>query len=209
VMLAMQYRMNPVIMNFSSRQFYHGKLEAFPDLANNAFKNLSVFDFIDTSGCGFGEMQEKGSTSQANEDEARLLLRLLKKDIKELQNEKKEISIGVISPYKGQVRLLDEMLLQSGLYDEPGLHISVNSIDAFQGQERDMIYISLVRSNEKGEIGFLGDIRRMNVAMTRARKRLVMIGDTATFGAHPFYKALLQYTEEVNAWKSAWEITED
>lgn len=209
VMLATQYRMHPVIMNFSSRQFYHGKLQAYEALVNNTFKELSIFDFIDTAGCGYNEAQEKGSTSTVNEEEARLLIRLLKKDIQQLQSENKPVSIGVISPYKGQVRFIDELLVQSGLYEQKGIQISVNSVDAFQGQERDVIYISLVRSNDKGEIGFLGDIRRMNVAMTRARKRLVMTGDTATFGAHPFYKALLQYTEEVNAWKSAWEFTED
>jgi ATP-dependent RNA/DNA helicase IGHMBP2 len=84
--------------------------------------------------------------------------------------------------------------------------ITINTVDAFQGQERDVIAISFVRSNEKAEVGFLGDIRRTNVAMTRARKKLIMIGDSATLGSHPFYVELLEYVQVNGFYKSAFEI---
>jgi superfamily I DNA and/or RNA helicase len=84
--------------------------------------------------------------------------------------------------------------------------IAIKTIDGFQGQERDVIYISLVRSNDALEIGFLSDTRRMNVALTRAKKKLVVIGDSATFGNHPFYKNFLDYVDSIGAHKSAWEF---
>ena len=84
--------------------------------------------------------------------------------------------------------------------------VAINTVDSFQGQERDIIYISLVRSNEKGEIGFLADTRRMNVAMTRAKKKLVIIGDSATIGQHAFYGQFLDYINEIGAYRSAFEI---
>ena len=103
----------------------------------------------------------------------------------------------MISPYGAQVRLLREQL------DVPGLEI--DSVDGFQGREKEAVVISLVRSNPKGEIGFLGDIRRMNVAMTRARRKLLMVGDSATLGGHPFYSRLLEYCEGLGAYRTVWE----
>ena len=105
--------------------------------------------------------------------------------------------IAVISPYGAQVRLLREQL------DVPGLEI--DSVDGFQGREKEAVVISLVRSNSKGEIGFLADIRRMNVAMTRARRKLLMVGDSATLGGHPFYARLLEYCERLGAYRTVWE----
>ncbi len=113
------------------------------------------------------------------------------------------VTVGIIAPYKAQVNLLQD-IFKGGDYE--GVNLSVNTIDSFQGQERDVVYISLVRSNEKGDIGFLSDIRRMNVAMTRAKKKLVVIGDSGTIGQHEFYAAFLDYINQINAYRSAFEF---
>ena len=112
-----------------------------------------------------------------------------------------DFSIGIISPYRAQVELLKAEFAADK-------HITVNTVDSFQGQERDMIYISMVRSNDAGDIGFLKDYRRMNVAMTRARKKLVIIGDSATLGSDRFYQHLLEYCESIGAYRTAWEFGE-
>jgi len=214
VMLETQYRMNEKIMNFSSKEFYKGLLKAAPSVkdwvlsAENEGLNIP-FEFIDTAGCSFEEKLDKESLSTYNPQEAELLMKHLSLLFEELENSGKNIQLykaGVISPYKAQVDILREKLLQLPCIEKMQKNITVNTVDGFQGQERDVIYISLVRSNSEGEIGFLGDIRRMNVAITRAKKKLVVIGDSATLGAHPFYKDFLNYTESVNAYRSAWEF---
>ena len=116
-------------------------------------------------------------------------------------------AIGILSPYREQVNYLEEMIREDGVLSPllSNSQLVINTIDGFQGQERDVIYISLVRSNAKSEIGFLSDYRRMNVAMTRARKLLVVIGDSATIGNNPFYQRFLEYCEKKGAYESAWE----
>jgi len=116
--------------------------------------------------------------------------------------------VAVISPYRQQVELLKEQLLHSPLLQLYGDRLSVNTIDSFQGQERDIVYIGMTRSNLESKIGFLSDIRRMNVAMTRARKKLVIVGDSATLSQSPFYAGLIRYAEEQGAYQSAWELAE-
>jgi ATP-dependent RNA/DNA helicase IGHMBP2 len=106
--------------------------------------------------------------------------------------------IAVIAPYRAQVRLLRELLT-----DVPGLEI--DSVDGFQGREKEAVVFTLVRSNADGDIGFLGDARRTNVAVTRARRKLLVIGDSATLANHPFYQRLLTYFESVGAHSSVWE----
>ena len=208
-MLEVQYRMNRMIMEFSNQQFYHGNLKADDSVANHKLGDnegldsenqllSQPFDWIDTAGCGFSEKQDDESASLSNPEEAQILIRHLTALNESLGN---SCTIGIISPYKAQVNLLNELLAVSPLKDVA----RANTIDSFQGQERDIIYISLVRSNEKGEIGFLRDTRRMNVAMTRAKKKLVMIGDSATLSNMPFYEKLLQYVDSIQAYKSAWE----
>jgi superfamily I DNA and/or RNA helicase len=120
-----------------------------------------------------------------------------------------ELTVGIISPYKQQVVLIKEMLKNYSLLMRYGTQISVNTVDGFQGQERDIVAISLVRSNDRNEIGFLKDLRRMNVALTRARKKLVVVGDSATLGSHHFYERWIQYTETAEAYHSAWEFLYD
>ena len=115
-------------------------------------------------------------------------------------------SVGIISPYKAQVRFLAEQLSDYPLLEKYRKNISIKTVDGFQGQERDIIGISLVRSNPDGEIGFLKDIRRMNVAMTRAKKKLVIVGDSATISQHDFYQRFLEYAEMIEGYKTVWEF---
>jgi superfamily I DNA and/or RNA helicase len=186
--------MNTLIMEFSNRKFYHGQLEAHPSVAEwHIESSPQVVEFVDTAGCGFEEQASEESSSRCNPEEARLL----RLHFDQLAPDT-SLSVGVISPYRAQVELLQETFADVS-------QVSVNTIDSFQGQERDVIYMSLVRSNPKSEIGFLKDYRRMNVAMTRARKKLVIIGDSATLGNDRFYGDFLSYAEEIGAYKSAWE----
>lgn len=214
-MLDTQYRMNESIMNFSSRQFYENKLIAAPKvaqwtLAGEVGLTTEPFTFIDTAGCGFSEKQNPESLSLKNEEEANLLLRVLHLIVQGIEkSQEKSFSIGIISPYKEQVYTLKNALKNYQALWPWSKQISVDTVDGFQGQERDMICISLVRSNANGAIGFLNDTRRMNVAMTRARKKLLIVGDSATIANSPFYNQLLDYIDEVNAYHTAWEFPDD
>ncbi len=207
-LLEVQYRMHEDIMGFSNQQFYNNRLQADQSVQ---FQNLILtngekkpLEFIDTAGCGFEEKQNPKTRSHYNPEEYQVLWRHLD-SLMALFKEGTHPSIGIISPYKEQTLYMKEQIAS---YFEPHqqTHIDVNTIDSFQGQERDIIYISLVRSNEKGIIGFLKDYRRMNVAMTRARKKLIVIGDSATLGNHKFYQDFMDYCEKKNAYRSAWEF---
>lgn len=216
IMLNVQYRMHENIMNFSNKEFYGGNLIADTSVKDtvlsydeNEFLLHTAFDFIDTAGCGFNEELNLESLSTSNPEEANLLLKHLHALLAQYEQgnkQNKKLSIGIISPYKEQVQLLTERVSKDDVLKEYGSRLAVKTIDGFQGQERDVIYISLVRSNDDQEIGFLSDTRRMNVALTRAKKKLVVIGDSATFGNHPFYKSFLDYVEKIGAYKSAWEF---
>lgn len=218
VMLKTQYRMNEQIMQFSNQQFYHHELIADEKVKHwTVGEAISTLEFIDTAGCGYEEAPNPDTGSTSNPEEVKLLFRHLERVFYQLQDLKLEnqnlISIGIISPYRGQVHLLKDALLtfkQTSVFQvlATKVEIEVNTIDSFQGQERDIIYISLVRSNAEGEIGFLKDTRRMNVAMTRARKKLVVIGDSATLASFSFYADFMNYVERENAYFSAWEWVE-
>ena len=132
-------------------------------------------------------------------------LKLLLAEYAQQQDIKRTISVGIISPYKEQVQYINTLLAADEQIQNAPAKIVVKTVDGFQGQERTVIYISLVRSNDTKEIGFLNDIRRMNVALTRAREKLVVIGDSATLANHPFYKNFIDYAESVDAYVSAWE----
>ncbi|MCC6599347.1 MAG: AAA family ATPase [Crocinitomicaceae bacterium] len=194
-LICTQYRMNSMIMQFSNRWFYGGKLEADESVVDQHLPfSQEKIEFIDTAGCGYEEVEGE-DRSKCNPEEAGVLLR----HFESLKNNADHVfSTGVISPYRAQVEILEEFFAQWS-------QVTVNTIDSFQGQERDVIYISLVRSNEKGEIGFLSDYRRMNVAMTRAKKKLVIVGDSATMGNDKFYAAFLNYIESIGAYHTAWE----
>jgi ATP-dependent RNA/DNA helicase IGHMBP2 len=202
-----QYRMNKAIMGYSSSVFYNDELKANHSVADHLlFAGDQPMLFIDTAGCGFDE--KPAGTSVANPEEAAFLFRYLEslaKTITEKGTSNDFPSVAVISPYSEQVRLLKEQMVNTPALQTYAGQISVNTIDSFQGQERDIVLISLTRSNPEGIIGFLSDIRRMNVAMTRARKKLVIIGDSATLSRLPFYADLISYAEGLGGYQSAWE----
>ncbi|MFC3563402.1 AAA domain-containing protein [Pedobacter jamesrossensis] len=210
VLLNEQYRMNRKIMGYSSKVFYDDKLLANASVSEHVlFQNDEPLMFIDTAGCGFDERAD--GTSTTNPEEAVFLLKHLGQFIETIESQyldAKFPSIAVISPYKQQVHLLKELMHANPILMAHTDEISANTIDSFQGQERDIVYISLTRSNAEGMIGFLSDIRRMNVAMTRARKKLVVIGDGATLSRSIFYNNFMEYAEYLGAYHSAWEFRE-
>lgn len=210
VMLTIQYRMNEAIMQFSNQIFYDGKL-----VADNICKNQTVFDgdmpleFIDTAGTGFVEKHNSQTLSTYNEEEAALIIKYLTSYIQnvELQGNFHRISgIGIISPYKAQTEIIKKYIKNSEIPDYAKLITVIDTADSFQGREKDVIIISLTRSNDKGEIGFLNDTRRMNVAMTRAKKKLIIFGDSATISHNKFYDNFVTFATTNNAYKSAFEI---
>ena len=207
-LLEEQYRMNETIMGFSSKEFYGNRLKAHESVAHRLlFPGDLPFTFVDTAGCGFDEKLE--GTSSVNPEEGAFLIKHLTQLTESLNVDTVDFpTIAVISPYKEQIRILQELLAASETLQRYADKISVNTIDSFQGQERDAVYISMTRSNTGGDIGFLADIRRMNVAITRAKKKLVIIGDSSTLGNSLFYTDLIKYAEAVGGYKSAWEFAE-
>ena len=209
-MLKVQYRMNEHIMKFSSVYFYQDELVAHDSVRSKELKESeSPVEFIDTAGCGYNESQDPETLSRFNEDEARLLIDQVESLVRRIGESvwvDEKISLGIITPYRAQVDYLNKLAEASPVIDPLRHLININTVDAFQGQERDVIAISFVRSNDKSEVGFLGDVRRTNVAMTRAKKKLIMIGDSATLGSHPFYNDLLDYVQNGGFYKSAFEF---
>jgi ATP-dependent RNA/DNA helicase IGHMBP2 len=208
ILLEEQYRMNEQIMAHSSKIFYENKLKAHHSVAKHLlFADDAPLTFIDTAGCSFDEKLD--GTSSTNPEEAAFLFKHLSLFTAELKTHfsvENFPTIAIISPYKQQINILKEQLDHSPDLQEYLSKISVNTIDSFQGQERDIVYISLTRSNAEGAIGFLSDIRRMNVAMTRARKKLIVIGDSTTLASSPFYADFIAFSQEIEAYQSAWEF---
>lgn len=199
-LLTTQYRMNDAILAFSNKRWYNGQLNSDPSVASHVLPGEGpVVTLIDTSGCGFEEVLDDRSRSLRNEGEYFILREHVLGELSRY----KGCSIGVISPYAEQIRYLTQEI--SDDEELRALDITVNTIDGFQGQERDAILLSLVRSNDAGIIGFLADERRLNVALTRAKKRLVVIGDVATLSASPLYLDLVDHVEKEAEYKSAWE----
>lgn len=215
-LLNRQYRMHQHIMQFSNAYFYNNELEAdatVKDTLLSLNEDIDILhipvELIDTAGCSFDEVQNPETLSLSNKGEADLVFKHLELLLQQYQHagETTKLDIGIISPYKEQRELLKESLQNFDYSEYLVNELDVKTIDGFQGEERDVIYISLVRSNPNSEIGFLSDIRRMNVALTRAKKKLVVIMDTATIGNHPFYKKFIEYCETNNFYKSAWEYS--
>jgi ATP-dependent RNA/DNA helicase IGHMBP2 len=206
-LLNIQYRMNHLIMGFSNDQFYDGKLLADVSVEHwdLGIEGENPLEFIDTAGSGFEEKVNSESGSKCNPDEFQILQEHLYQLMTHFDEENLP-SIGIISPYREQVKTMEEISREDPKLESLQNVITINTIDAFQGQERDIIYISLVRSNEKQQIGFLSDARRMNVAMTRAKKKLIIIGDSATIGSHSFYSDFIEYVEAYGAYRTAWEF---
>ena len=182
-----QYRMRKSIADFSSNYFYKSALKT-PEIQNNIAQHITYFD---TAGTGFEEQSGQDGNSLMNEGELSIVQKIIEQEKLNLS------SIAFISPYSGQVQLAKELLPQG---------IINSTIDSFQGQEKEIIILSLVRSNVDAVIGFLKDYRRMNVALTRAKEQLYVIGDSSTIGQDPFYAQFLEYMEEVGGYKSAWEL---
>ncbi|WP_336594344.1 AAA domain-containing protein [Bacteroides acidifaciens] len=199
-LLKVQYRMHEAIMQFPSDWFYHGELEAAPEVRHRGILDFDTpMNWIDTSGMDFHEEFVGESFGRINKEEANLLLQELETYINRIGKERileERIDFGLISPYKAQVQYLKSKIKGSSFLRPFRSLITVNTVDGFQGQERDVIFISLVRANEDGQIGFLNDLRRMNVAITRARMKLVILGDAATLTRHPFYKRLMSFIKK-------------
>ena len=197
-------------MRFSSRYFYNDGLIAHPSVRSELLKDdQPPVEFIDTAGCGYNETQDPETLSRYNKEEAQLTLQMVERLIEAIGTDvwlDQRITLGIITPYSAQVDKLQKLAEGSAILEPLHRLITINTVDAFQGQERDVIAISFVRSNDRGEVGFLSDIRRTNVAMTRARKKLILVGDTATLGAHPFYLELVDFVQQEGFYKSAFEI---
>jgi len=202
--LRVQYRMHEEIMRFSSAMFYEGRLQADESVAHHLLSDspavkedeltTNAVRFIDTSGACYDEKKETAGSSCSNPEEASLAV----KKVRDLMAcGVRPSDIALITPYTAQVRVLQELLDNDA--------VEVGSIDGFQGREKDAVIISLVRSNKRKEIGFLKDVRRMNVALTRARKKLIVIGDSATITAHSFYERLLDHFDKIDAYHVVWE----
>ncbi|MDB5018890.1 MAG: family helicase [Pedobacter sp.] len=211
VLLQEQYRMHEDIMGYPSQVFYGNKLLASASVNHKVlFIGDEPLEFIDTAGCGFNERLE--GTSVSNPEEATFVLKHLSlyvDKLTKLYTMENFPTIGVVSPYQQQIKTLKELIPSSPLLAEHMQKITINTIDSFQGQERDVIYISLTRSNAERNIGFLADIRRMNVAMTRAKKKLVVIGDSVTLSRLPFYSNFISYADEKQTYHSAWEFVDE
>lgn len=199
-LLTRQYRMHRDIMEFPSQWFYQGSLEAAPQCADRKIMPIDTpLVWIDTSLMGYEETQNPMSQSRLNESEAKLLIRMLinyalQIGLKRIEDDR--IDFGIISPYKSQVHLLRRYVRNNPALRPIRDAITVNTVDAFQGQERDVIMISMVRGNDEGRIGFLNDLRRMNVAITRARMKLIVIGDAGTLSHSKFYRRLIEHIAE-------------
>lgn len=200
-LLTVQYRMNDAIMAFSSRWFYHGRLIAAPEAAQRLVSPIDTpLIWLDTADIGDqnadnGERRVKNG-SLSNADEARLVIHTLRDYIEMVSPqciENERVDFGIITPYRGQARLIRRLLKMQHYFRRLRRHITVGTVDGFQGQERDVIVISLVRDNDAGSIGFLRDLRRMNVAITRARMKLIIVGNTRTLSHHRFYRELIEH----------------
>lgn len=199
-LLKTQYRMNERIMRFSSDWFYGSMVEAAPQIKYRGILDLdNPMMWVDTSGVDGKEEFVGESFGRINRAEADLTLSMLEEYFNKIGKQRildECIDVGIISPYRAQVQLLRRLIRKKEFFKPYRSLISVNTVDGFQGQERDIIVISLVRANADGQIGFLSDLRRMNVAITRARMKLIILGDVATMTRHPFYKKLYEYVME-------------
>ena len=211
-LLRIQYRMNDDIMRFSSDYFYHGQVESAPEVRFRGILDLDTpMEWIDTSELldnpdnpevpelSFKEEFVGESYGRINKAEGLLTMHVLQQYFERIGKQRlldERIDVGIISPYRAQVQYLRRLLIKREYFKPFRRQISVNTVDGFQGQERDVIVISLVRSNDEGQIGFLRDLRRMNVAITRARMKVIILGNRQTMTRHPFYRQLWQYCKK-------------
>lgn len=201
-LLKLQYRMNDEIMRFSSEWFYGGMLQSAPEVKYRSILDFDTpIEWINTEGLDCNEEFIGENYGRINKSEAELSIEQLKGYISKIGRERfldERIDVGMISPYKAQVQYLRRLVRNDAFFKPYRQAITINTVDGFQGQERDVILISLVRANEEGQIGFLNDLRRMNVAITRARMKLIILGDASTLTRHAFYKKLYTYIESLH-----------
>lgn len=214
-LLQVQYRMNEEIMRFSSEWFYDGKVESHPSVSGRGILDLddpimwvependyqTKSESQDSETSKHGEEFVGETFGRINKAEARQTIKVLRDYLAKVGKTRvleERISVGVISPYRAQVQYLRQMVRREERLKPFRRLISIDTVDGFQGQERDIILISMVRSNDDGQIGFLRDLRRMNVAMTRARMKLIIIGDSQTLTKHGFYRKLYSYIQKCN-----------
>lgn len=201
-LLKLQYRMNDEIMRFPSEWFYGGMLQSAPEVKYRSILDFDTpIEWINTEGMDCNEEFVGENYGRINKPEAELSIAQLKEYITKIGRERflsERIDVGLISPYKAQVQYLRRLVRNDAFFKPYRQAITINTVDGFQGQERDVILISLVRANEEGQIGFLNDLRRMNVAITRARMKLIILGDASTLTRHAFYKKLYGYIESLH-----------
>ena len=200
-LLKVQYRMSEKIMRFPSVKFYGGMVESAPEVAHRGILDMDTpMEWIDTAGSGTREEFVGETFGRTNHHEARIAVEAMEKLLQKVglaRFREEGIDVGIISPYRAQVQLIRRLAGRSSVLKAVKGSISAGTVDSFQGQERDVVIVSAVRSNEKGEIGFLRDLRRMNVAITRARMKLIIIGDSGTLCRHGFYRDLHAYCESL------------
>ena len=200
-LLCTQYRMHSDIMQFSSQWFYGGNLVAAPEVSGRGILDYDIaMEWIDTSDMDFAERTVSAGNSRLNTLEADFFVAQLERYVQRIGVQRiidERIDFGLISPYKAQVKYLRTKIKKSAVLKPVKQQLSINTIDGFQGQERDVVMISLVRSNDDGRIGFLSDLRRMNVAITRARMKVIIVGDASTLQHHKFYGRLRAYIEQL------------
>ena len=200
-LLCTQYRMHSDIMQFSSQWFYGGNLIAAPEVSDRGILDYDIaMEWIDTSDMDFAERTVSAGNSRLNTLEADFFVAQLERYVQRIGVQRiidERIDFGLISPYKAQVKYLRTKIKKSAVLKPIKQQLSINTIDGFQGQERDVVMISLVRSNDDGRIGFLSDLRRMNVAITRARMKVIIVGDASTLQHHKFYGRLRAYIEQL------------
>ncbi len=198
-LLKVQYRMNDAIMKFSSDWFYNGEVESDKSVSRGSILDLEhPIEWVDSEDKEEFVGENHG---RINKTEAELVLTTLENYINKIGKTRfleERLDVGIISPYKVQTQYLRQQIKKRQQFRPFRQLISVNTVDGFQGQERDIIMISLVRSNEDGQIGFLNDLRRMNVAMTRAKKKLIIFGNKETMQHHTFYRKLISYVQNIN-----------
>ena len=200
-LLCVQYRMHSDIMKFSSQWFYGGNLVAAPDVESRGILDYDIaMEWIDTTDMDFAERTVSAGNSRLNTLEGDFFIAELERYVQRIGVQRildERIDFGLISPYKAQVKYLRSKIKKSAVLKPIKQQLSINTIDGFQGQERDVVMISLVRSNDDGRIGFLSDLRRMNVAITRARMKVMIVGDASTLQHHKFYAQLRAYIEQL------------
>lgn len=208
-LLKVQYRMHEDIVGFPSRWFYHNDLQSAPEVRHRGILQLDTpIVWYDTTDYRFEEVTNPDTQSRLNKEEGTLLVEQLHAYILKIGEERvldESIDFGIISPYKAQVHYLRQLIRRDAFFRPFRRLITVHTVDGFQGQERDVIFISLVRANKEGQIGFLSDLRRMNVAITRARMKLIIVGDSETLAHHKFYRELYQYIGKRGAIKNKKE----